>query len=84
MNSNNAAWEQEFADLLWVTRAKSASIPASTNAVLPRKKDFNEVLILSKISCCLTFVQFQRRFEDLIYLKLQQYDFCTTDDKDDG
>ena len=41
MWSNRSACEQDFADLVCVISVSIASIPASTNAVFPRKKDFS-------------------------------------------
>ena len=53
--SNKSAWEHELADLLCVINVSGASIPASTSAVLPRKKDLSAGLMLSNTACWLTF-----------------------------
>ena len=52
--SNKSACEQEFADLLCVISFNNASIPASTVAAFPLKKDFRGGFIFSRIFCCFT------------------------------
>ena len=51
MWSNRSACEQDFADLLCVISVSIASIPVSTNAVFPRKKDFSAGFIFSNSVC---------------------------------
>ena len=52
--SNRSAREHDLADLPCVIRLSNASITASTNAVLPLKKDRKTRLMSSNICCWLT------------------------------